>query len=121
MFDWGLFRKVERFDIMSVLRRYSLPMYGMYLLNMFNVVIIPVLSLFFAPVLIGYYGFAWTFYAGILLIPAALSRVLFPKISELIGRNDLRGAQNILKKIGLFGHYIKILSNEAPHRKLIGY
>ena len=102
MVDWGLFRKVERFDIMSVLRRYSLPMYGMYLLNMFNVVIIPVLSLFFAPVLIGYYGFAWTFYAGILLIPAALSRVLFPKISELIGRNDLRGAQNILKKIFLY-------------------
>ena len=69
---------------------------------MCNILIIPVLSLFFAPVLIGYYGFAWIFYSGILLIPMAFSQVLFPKISELNGNRDFELAKAELKKVFLF-------------------
>ena len=70
-------------NIMPIIKRYSTPMYGMFLLNMSGNLIIPLLSLFFAQKLIGFYGFAWTFYSGVILIPMALSLVLMPKVSEL--------------------------------------
>ena len=98
MFDKGLLKKVDGFDIKPILKKYSFPMWGMYALTMSNIAIIPVLSLFFAPVLIGYYGFAWTFYSGLLLIPIAFSQVLFPKIAQLQGDGNLEEAGNELKK-----------------------
>ena len=70
-------------DIRRIFGTYSVPMWGMYLLNSSNLLIIPLLSLFFAQKLIGYYGFAWIFYSGIMLVPMALAQVLFPKVSEL--------------------------------------
>ncbi len=73
-------------DIRRIFGTYSVPMWGMYLLNSSNLLIIPLLSLFFAQKLIGYYGFAWIFYSGIMLIPMAFAQVLFPKVSELTAK-----------------------------------
>jgi len=79
-------------DITQIFRKYSLPMHGIYLLNVSNLLIIPVLSLFFAQELIGYYAFAWIFYSGIMLIPIALAQVLFPKVSEMSAQDkDAKG------------------------------
>ena len=78
-----LCKNKAKVDITQIFRRYSLPMHGIYLLNVSNLLIIPVLSLFFAQELIGYYAFAWIFYSGIMLIPIALAQVLFPKVSEM--------------------------------------
>ena len=47
----------------------------------------------------GDYGFAWIFYSGVLLIPMALTQVLFPKISELNGSKNIKGAKEELKKV----------------------
>ena len=88
-----------KLEIKQIFRNYSIPMWGMYLLNMSNTMIIPILSLFFAQKLIGYYGFAWTFYSGIVLIPMALSQVLFPKISEMNGKKDFKNAKSTLIKV----------------------
>ncbi len=79
-------RNTAGLDIRRIFRTYSVPMWSMYLLNSSNLLIIPLLSLFFAQKLIGYYGFAWIFYSGIMLIPMAFAQVLFPKISELNGK-----------------------------------
>ena len=72
-------------------------MHGIYLLNVSNLLIIPVLSLFFAQELIGYYGFAWIFYSGIMLIPMALAQVLFPKVSEMGAK--AKDAKSVLKGV----------------------
>ncbi len=76
-------RNTAGLDIRRIFGTYSVPMWGMYLLNSSNLLIIPLLSLFFAQKLIGYYGFAWIFYSGIMLVPMAFAQVLFPKVSEL--------------------------------------
>ncbi|MCK5176818.1 MAG: oligosaccharide flippase family protein [Candidatus Aenigmarchaeota archaeon] len=98
MLDKGLLKKVDRFDIKPILKKYSFPMWGMYALTMSNTAIIPVLSLFFTPVLIGYYGLSWTFYSGLLLIPIAFSQVLFPKIAQLQGDGNIEEVGKELKK-----------------------
>ena len=98
MNDWKLLKKSKRFEIKPILKSYSMPMWGMYILNMSNILIIPILSLFFNQTLIGYYSFAWVFYYGIILIPTALSRVLLPKISELNGTKDFKKAKSTLNK-----------------------
>ncbi len=78
-----LHRNTTKLEISPIFKAYAIPMYGMYILNMSSLLIIPLLSLFFTQKLIGYYGFAWTFYSGLLLIPAAFASVLIPRISEL--------------------------------------
>ncbi len=86
-------------DIKKIFQSYSIPIHLMIIPNSISLAIIPILSLFFAQKLIGYYAFAWTFYSGVLMIPAALSAVMFPKISELHGKKDFLKAKSILKKI----------------------
>ncbi|MBU4245691.1 MAG: oligosaccharide flippase family protein [Nanoarchaeota archaeon] len=86
-------------DIKKIFRNYSIPIHLMIIPNSISIAIIPILSLFFAQKLIGYYAFAWTFYSGVLLIPTALSSVMFPKISALHGAKDFKKAKSTLKKI----------------------
>ena len=86
-------------NVKKIFFSYSLPIYLMIIPEFLGTAIIPVLSLFFSQKLIGYYSFAWIFYMGVLLIPNALSSVLFPKVSELNGKNNLKKAKGILKKI----------------------
>lgn len=80
-------------DIKKIFFRYSLPIYLMIIPGFLSIGIIPILSLFFSQKLIGYYAFAWIFYSGILLIPNALSSVLFTKVSELSGTKNFKEAK----------------------------
>jgi O-antigen/teichoic acid export membrane protein len=83
-------------DLKSIFLRYSLPIYLMIIPGFLGLGIIPILSLFFPQKLIGYYAFAWIFYSGILLIPSALSQVLFPKVAELSGKRNFKEAKGKL-------------------------
>jgi O-antigen/teichoic acid export membrane protein len=81
--------------------------------------IVPLLSLFFASIMVGYFSFAFIFYFAALLIPNSLSIVLFPKISELNGLKKHTDAKNFLKRtfviytpIVLIGILIVILFSE---------
>ncbi|MEA3342901.1 MAG: oligosaccharide flippase family protein [archaeon] len=94
-----LHKKNTQLNMAPIFKTYALPMWGVYLLNMSSLLIIPILSLFFAQRLIGYYGFAWTFYSGVILIPIALSQVLFPKVCELHGSKKFNQAKAELKKV----------------------
>lgn len=108
-----LSRSGAKLDVSQIVRKYSFPMYGMGLLNMSSVLIIPVLSLFFPQKLIGYFGFAWIFYSGIMLIPAAFAQVLFPKVSEFEAKKldaktyiaSVFGAYTFIAVIGVLAMY----------------
>jgi O-antigen/teichoic acid export membrane protein len=93
-----IFKNSEKFEIKKIFWKYSLPMYLLNIVNSLPTVIIPLLSLFFSQLLIGYYSFAFMFYFAALLIPTALSSVLFPKISELNGIGKYDKAKSILVK-----------------------
>lgn len=86
-------------NVKKIFFSYSLPIYLMIIPEFLGAGMIPILSLFFSQKLIGYYSFAWIFYMGVLLIPSALSSVLFPKFSELNGKNNLKRAKSILNKV----------------------
>ena len=85
-------------DLKGIFLRYSLPIHLMVIPGFLSIGIIPILSLFFPQKLIGYYAFAWIFYSGIILIPGALSQVLFPKVSELSGKKNFKEAKGKLVK-----------------------
>lgn len=85
-------------DIKKIFRKFSLPIYPVELsTGLFNAAV-PILSLFFSQLLIGYYSFAFIFYVAAMLAPNALSMVIFPKVSELNGLKKYDHAKNILRK-----------------------
>lgn len=86
-------------DVSKIFRNYSIPVYLMIIPGFIGLANVPILSLFFSQTSIGYYAFALTFCSGVLLIPAALSSVIFPKISELHGKKSFLMAKNTLKKV----------------------
>jgi O-antigen/teichoic acid export membrane protein len=89
-------------DVKKIFRKFSLPVYPVELsTNLFNA-IIPLLSLFFSQILVGYYSFAFMFYLAAVLIPNALSTVIFPKVSELNGLKNYDHAKNILRKAFMY-------------------
>jgi len=106
-FDKKIIKISGEFNIKKIFWKFSIPM---YLINiptaLFNF-IIPLLSLFFSQLLIGYYSFALIFYSATLLISTAISTVLFPKVSELNGLKKYDVAKKILKKVFLL--YILIV------------
>lgn len=89
----------KEFDIKNIFWKFSMPMYLINIIVALISVIIPILSLFFSPKLIGYYSFAFIFYSATLLIPTVISNILFPKISELSGLKRYKDATNMLKRI----------------------
>jgi O-antigen/teichoic acid export membrane protein len=94
-------------DVKKIFRKFSLPVYPVELsTNLFNA-IIPLLSLFFSQILVGYYSFAFMFYLAALLIPNALSTVIFPKVSELNGLKNYDHAKSILRKA--FTYYTPVV------------
>jgi O-antigen/teichoic acid export membrane protein len=97
-----MFSDCVKFDCKKIFLKFSLPVYPVELtMNLFTV-IIPLLSLFFAQKLVGYYSFAFMFYYVAQLIPNSLSSVLFPKVSELHGQGKHENARGILKKSFLY-------------------
>jgi O-antigen/teichoic acid export membrane protein len=89
-------------DVRRIFVGFSLPVYPIDLSTNLFMVIIPVLSLFFATELVSYYSFAFMFYYAALLIPNSLSMVLFPKVSELNGLKKYDHAKRILRKSFLY-------------------
>ena len=89
-------------DVKKIFRRFSLPIYPVELSTNLSSAIIPLLSLFFSQIIVGYYSFAFMFYFAALLIPSALSTVIFPKISELNGLKNYDHAKNILRKAFMY-------------------
>jgi O-antigen/teichoic acid export membrane protein len=64
---------------------------------------IPIMSLFFPQMLIGYYAFGWIFYSGIIMVSNAISSVILPKVSGL----ESKEATKVLKKA--FGLYTPVV------------
>ncbi|MCK5476860.1 MAG: hypothetical protein KAI55_02985, partial [Candidatus Aenigmarchaeota archaeon] len=59
MLDWGLLKKVEEFDIKPILKKYSFPMWGMYLLNTIKVSLRYLLLLMLYPKYLTKYYFVY--------------------------------------------------------------
>ncbi|MFH1473805.1 MAG: oligosaccharide flippase family protein [Candidatus Aenigmatarchaeota archaeon] len=97
-FKEGVIKKTEEFDVKKIFMKFSLPVYFTWIIINLFTIIIPVLNLFFSPEAIGYFSFAFLFYFATLLVPTAISSVVFPKVSELNGFKRHGDAKNILKK-----------------------
>jgi O-antigen/teichoic acid export membrane protein len=93
-----VFKAQEQFDVKKIFFRFSLPIYPIELTVALVSTIVPLLSLFFSPIIMSYYSFAFMFYFAALLIPNSLSIVLFPKFSELNGLEKHSDAKDILRK-----------------------
>ena len=92
----------EKVDVKKIFSEFSLPVYPIDLSTNLFTAAIPLMSLFFAQRLVGYYSFAFMFYYVAMLIPNSLSYVLFPKVSELHGLKMHDSARHILKKSFLY-------------------
>jgi O-antigen/teichoic acid export membrane protein len=92
----------DRVDTWGIFRRFSLPVFPIDLTTSLSTIIIPVLDLFFSQQLVGYYSFAFTFYVAAMLLPNALSTVLFPKFSELSGMKMHDDAKDILRRAFIY-------------------
>lgn len=93
-----IFGKTEKFNIRRIFLKFSIPIYLTGMAASLFTAIVPLLSLFFPQKLIGYFSFAFMFYFAALLIPGAISSIVFPKVSELNGLKRHGDAKNILKK-----------------------
>ena len=98
-FDNKVIERSKEFDLKSIIYKFSTPMLFTNIVIGLTTLIIPSLSLFFPPSLVGYYSFAFIFYNAMTLIPNALSAVLFPKISELNGLKRHSDAKRIMKRV----------------------
>ncbi len=97
-----IIKKIKEFDIKAIFLKFSIPMFLTNIIFGLSNLIIPLLSLFFSVISVGYFSFAFIFYNAVLLIPTSLSIVLFPKVSELNGLKRHSDAKNLLKKAFIF-------------------
>jgi O-antigen/teichoic acid export membrane protein len=97
-----MFSNCIKTDCKKIFLKFSLPIYPVEITMNLYTIIIPLLSLFFAQKLVGFYSFAFMFYYVAQMIPTSLSSVLFPKVSELVGQGKQDSAKSILKKSFLY-------------------
>ena len=97
-FKEKIIKKTKEFDIKKIFIKFSLPIYIVNITTNLFASIIPFLSLFFSQESIGYFSFAFLFYFATLLVPIAISAVVFPKVSELNGFKRYKDAKNVVKK-----------------------
>jgi O-antigen/teichoic acid export membrane protein len=102
-------KKSKEFDVKRIFLKFSLPVYFVGITTNLFTVIIPILSLFFSQELVGYFSFAFIFYFATLLIPQAISSVVFPKVSELNGLKKYKDAKGILKKAFLLYSFVAFI------------
>ena len=99
----------------KVFFNYSLSMYVISLIQSSTMFIIPILSLFYTQTYVGYFGFAWIFFAGSVMFANALETILFPEISELSktcmdsARRKFRNVLMIYIPIALIGFFAAVL------------
>jgi O-antigen/teichoic acid export membrane protein len=94
----NIFNKIKKFDMKKVFWRFSMPMYLLSIPDTLQNFLVPLLSLFFSKLMIGYFSFAFMFYYASSLMHGSLASVLFPKVSELNGLKRHSHAKEILKK-----------------------
>jgi len=97
-FNKKIIRKTKEFDVKSIFLKFSIPMLLTNIIVGLTTLTVPLLSLFFSALSVGYFSFAFIFYFAMLLIPNSMSAVLFPKVSELNGLKRHFDAKNLLKK-----------------------
>jgi len=93
-----IFNRIKKFDMKNIVWKFSMPMYLLNIPAALPNFLVPILSLFFSRLAVGYFSFAFMFYYASSLIPSSFASVLFPKISELNGLERHSHAKNILKK-----------------------
>ncbi len=97
-FDKRILKKTKEFDVKKIFLKFSIPIYLTNIVVGLLNAVVPFLSLFFSQEKIGFFSFAFIFYSATLLIPMALSAIVFPKVSELNGLKRHKDAKNILIK-----------------------
>ncbi|NIO45027.1 MAG: oligosaccharide flippase family protein [Candidatus Aenigmarchaeota archaeon] len=97
-FDKKILKKTKEFDVKKIFLKFSIPIYLTNIVVGLLNAVVPFLSLFFSQEKIGFFSFAFIFYSATLLIPMALSAIVFPKVSELNGLKRHEDAKNILMK-----------------------
>ena len=95
----GIFKVREKIDTKKVFFGYSLPMHMLSIPGYFVNAVVPFLSLFFSPEVMGYYSFAFMFYFMTAIIPGSIQSVLFPKVSRLNSNGNGKDAEKSLKRI----------------------
>jgi len=89
----------EKIDAGKIFFNFSLPVHVMKIPGYLGASIIPLLSLFFSPEIIGYYSFAYMFQFMTAMIPGSIQTVLFPKISRLSSDGNGKSAEKSLKRV----------------------
>ena len=95
----GSFIIKEKIDVKKVFFSYSLPMHILRIPGYLGSAIVPLLSLFFSPEVMGYYSFAFMFYFMTAMIPGSVQTVLFPKVSRLNSNGNGKDAEKSLKRV----------------------
>ncbi|MBD3155864.1 MAG: oligosaccharide flippase family protein [Candidatus Aenigmarchaeota archaeon] len=96
----GSFRKTNgKFNVKEIFLKFSLPMYIFTIPSFFGNAVVPVLSIFFSPELIGQYSFSFVFYYSGLVIPSTIGTVLLPRNSRLISLKDEKNIKKTLIKV----------------------
>ncbi|MBI5405401.1 MAG: hypothetical protein HY976_04215, partial [Candidatus Kerfeldbacteria bacterium] len=76
----GLHQKTDvTFDTRAIFQSYSLPIFLTVIPNSLGNAYIPLLSPWFSPTVIGYYGFALTFFSGIYLLLQSLYQMMLSR------------------------------------------
>jgi len=99
LFDKKSFVVKEKIDAKKVFFGYSLPMHILRIPGYLGSAIVPLLSLFFSPEIMGYYSFAFMFYFMTAMIPGSVQTVLFPKVSRLNSNGNGKEARKSLKRV----------------------
>ena len=98
LFHEHAFSSTIHFNLHKIIWKFSMPMYGLWIIFSLVSVAVPFFSLFFSQLLIGYYSYALMFYTASLLIPTAISYVVLPRVSELISLKKMKIAKEILTR-----------------------
>lgn len=75
---------------------YGLPLFVLELANFLQTGMVSILAPWFSARAIGYFAFAYTFYGAVMLMPAAISTVLMPRVAQLRASGESVSARRIL-------------------------
>ena len=81
---------------------YGIPSYFSNFPSYIFLAIIPLLSLFFNQTKVGYFAFSLSFYTSAMIIPGAVSVVLFPKIASLALQNVAKAQKTLKRTLALY-------------------
>lgn len=103
-------RNAVRFDTRPILLRYSLPIFLTVIPNSLGNAYIPLLSPFFSRTLIGYYGFAFTFYSGIYLLIQSLYQLMITRSAGVQTKQRTGMHTSLLRRTFIFYAGLSLVS-----------